>query len=35
VPRYKPQPVPPSDPSFGLGKQVCQAVTQPSIKSGH
>ena len=35
VPRYKPQPVPPCDPSFKLSKQVCQAVTQPSIKSGH
>ncbi|TMJ69946.1 MAG: hypothetical protein E6G91_15405 [Alphaproteobacteria bacterium] len=34
VPRYKPQPVPPCDPSFRLGKQVCQAVT-PSMKSGH
>ena len=35
VPRYKPQPVPPCDPSFKLSKQVCQAVTQPSLKSGH
>ena len=35
VPRYKPQPLLSLRPSFRLGKQVCQAVTQPSIKSGH
>ena len=36
VPRYKPQPVPPCDPSFKLGTQaLCKAVTLPSIKTGH
>jgi hypothetical protein len=36
VPRYKPQPVPPCDPSFRLNTQVlCKAVSLPSIKAGH
>jgi hypothetical protein len=36
VPRYKPQPVPPCDPSFKLNTQVlCKAVSLPSIKTGH
>ena len=36
VPRYKPQPVPPCDPNFRLNTQaLCQAVTQPSLKTGH
>ena len=36
VPRYKPQPVPPCDPSFKLNTQVrCKAVSLPLIKTGH
>jgi hypothetical protein len=36
VPRYKPQPVPPCDPSLKLNTQaLCQAVSLPAIKSGH